>query len=171
VKIIQVSTSVVFTMLAVLLCANCKCTAQTRALSSSSTIEILPESGSLDLNSSGSMAMPREASTAVRMLVTSAKAFPSRPIDVFAYLTTDTGMKATGRARPLAMGNLRIRNDRGVWTTPAPLAELGGRPGVRIATAYGASATIMLRVQLNIPASQAPGSYRGVLVLQAQERQ
>jgi hypothetical protein len=153
-----------------LLCMSLKCAAVTPATALSFAIQILPQAGSLDLSSPDKTAPLREASTPVRITATGARGGASRPIEVYAYLFSEEAMKRAGKASALATATLRIRNDHGEWSELKPLAELDGHPGVRIAVLNSASATILLQVQLQVPASQAPGSYEGVVTLEAQEK-
>lgn len=70
----------------------------------------------------------------------------------------------------VAAANLRIRNDHGAWAELEPLPNLDGRRGVRIAVFNGASLSIPLQVQLQVPAGQALGRYQGVLTIPAREQ-
>jgi hypothetical protein len=92
------------------------------------------------------------------------------PIEVYACVTTEEAMRLAGKSPTLALANLHIRNDREEWTALEPMAKLGGRLGVRIAVLYSASARFLLQVQLRVPASQEPGTYQGVLTLEAMEQ-
>lgn len=134
-------------------------------------IQISPESSFLDLNGADRTAAQREASTPVRITVTSGTNGSLRPvIKVYACFTTEEAMRLAGKSGKIAMANLRIRNDQGQWTEPEPIAELDGRRGVRIAILRGTSARILLQVQLRMPSGQAQGSYQGVLTLAVLEQ-
>jgi hypothetical protein len=146
------------------------CSAATPPVPLSTVIQILSESSSLDLNSADHTAALRQTSTPVRMTVTGATVGSMHPIEVYACLTTEEAMRLAGKSSTLASANLRIWNDRAEWTTLKPMAKLGGRLGVRIAVLYSASARILLQVQLRVPASQEPGTYQGVLTLEAMEQ-
>jgi hypothetical protein len=82
----------------------------------------------------------------------------------------DQALSLTGKSSTVAAENLRVRSGEGEWRPLEPLAELGGRRGVRVATVNNASAQFLLQVQLQVPASQTPGTYQGSLILLAQER-
>jgi hypothetical protein len=91
-------------------------------------------------------------------------------VEVYACVDNDQALSLTGKSSTVAAENLRIRSGQGEWMALEPLAELGGRRGVRIATVNGASAEILLQVQLQVLASQPAGTYQGSLILLAQER-
>jgi hypothetical protein len=159
----------IFFVIVSLLCMSYMCSAATSSAPLSIVIQMFPESGSLDLTSADHAAALRQTSTPVRIMVTGATVTSMHPIEVYACLTTEEAMRLVGKSSTLANANLRIRDDRNEWTTLKPMAKLGGRLGVRIAVLYSASARILLQVQLRVPASQAPGTYQGVLMLEALE--
>ena len=162
-----------FIVLAVMvlpLCMSSMCSAATPSVPLSIAIQIISESSSLDLNSADHNATLRQTSTPVRMMVTGATVTSMHPIEVYACLTTQEAMRLAGKSSTLTSANLRIWDDREEWATLKPMAKLGGRLGVRIAIFYSASARILLQVQLRVPAAQEPGTYQGVLTLEALEQ-
>lgn len=159
-----------FVVFVALLCASRICTAATPAAPLSVAFQIIPDANSLVLNAPDQTGTLRQASTPVRLSVTGASLSPLRPIAVYACLDSEEAMRSSGKAPALATTNLRIRDAQGQWTEPEPLPELEGRRGVRIAVVNGASASILLQVQLQVPSGQRPGNYQGPLMLLAQER-
>ncbi len=135
---------------------------------SSIVIQISPGSGSLDLSSTDHTSALRQASTPVRVTVTVVTPGMPHRVAVYACVNTDEAMRLSGKALTLTTANLRIRNAQGEWAMLEPLAELGGRRGVRIAVVNGTSAEILLQVQLQVLTSQPPGIYQGSLMLLAQ---
>jgi hypothetical protein len=135
----------------------------------SSIIEITPDSRYLDLDTVDRDASVRQTTTPVRitMMIGSSSV---RPIEVYACIATEEAMRLSGKPSTLAASSLRIRNDRGEWAALEPMAELNGRRGVRVAILNKVSSTILLQVQLQVPTGQAPGTYEGVLMLEAQEQ-
>ena len=109
----------------------------------------------------------REASTPVRVVVTGAAAGYPHRVEVYAYV--EEAITPGGKSPELSPESLRIRDAQGDWTALQPMAELEGRRGVRVAVVNGISARILLQVQLEVPAGQTPGTYRGNLILTAQE--
>jgi len=152
------------------LCFVITSTAATKRSQGSVSIQILPESSYLDLDSADRSATLRETSTPVRISVTDTLGGLAGPLEIFASISTDEAMRLSGNSSTLATASIRIRNDQGVWTALQPLAQLEGRRGVRIAVVNKSSATILLQVQLQVPSGQVPGTYQGVLTLEAQER-
>jgi hypothetical protein len=106
----------------------------------------------------------------VRVTVTGATAGSLHTVSVYVCLTADAAMRKAGGVASLAADTLRIWNDRGEWAPLEPLPALGGRSGVRIAVVNSASATILLRAQLRASIRQAPGDYRGILIIEAQDQ-
>jgi hypothetical protein len=133
-------------------------------------IQISPESSYLDLDSIDRVAALRQTSTPVRVTLTGATASSMRTIEIYASIPTEEAMRLSDKSSTIATGTLRIRNDRGEWSALLPLVELEGRRGVRIAILNQASSTILLQMQLQVPTSQVPGAYQGVLTLEAKER-
>jgi hypothetical protein len=170
VEIMRINKRIVFPIAVSLLCVSYMCSAAASPASSSIVIQMFSESGSLDLTSANHAAALRQTSTPIHITVTGATVASMHPIEVYACLTTEEAMRLAGKSSTLASANLRIWNDRNEWTTLKPMAKLGGRLGVRIAVLYSASARILLQVQLRVPASQAPGTYQGVLTLEALEQ-
>jgi hypothetical protein len=133
-------------------------------------IQISPESSYLDLDSIDRAAALRQTSTPVRIMLTGTTASSMRSIAIYACIPTEEAMRLSDKSSTMATGTLRIRNDRGEWSALQPLLELEGRRGVRIAIVNKASSTILLQVQLQVPTSQVPGAYQGVLTLEAKQR-
>lgn len=170
-----ISRRIVLAIVATLLCMSYTCAAATQPIqvspaSTSTVIQVSPESSFLDLNSTDHTAALRQTSTPVRITVADGTTTFLHPIEVYACVTTEEAMRLAGKSPTLALANLHIRNDREEWTALEPMAKLGGRPGVRIAVLYSASARFLLQVQLRVPASQEPGTYQGVLTLEAMEK-
>ncbi len=145
--------------------------AVTPSTPSSIVIQISPNSSVIDLTSSDHAAALRQASTPVHVTVTGAIPGMRHHIEVYACVDTETVMRLPGKPSTLATTNLHIRNTQGEWAVLEPLAELGGRRGVRIAILNGTSAGFLLQVQLKVLTNQAPGNYQGALTLLAQERE
>jgi hypothetical protein len=135
----------------------------------STVIRVSPDTSYLNLNSGERTVALRQASTPVRIVVTGGTISPLHRIEVYAYVDSEEGMRASGESSALGIANLRIRNVQGDWVALEPLAEIAGRRGVRIAVFNGASASILLQVQLQVPTAQIPGTYQGTLILLAQE--
>jgi hypothetical protein len=145
-------------------------TAATKPATGSVSIQIFPESSYLDLDSADHSATLRQTSTPVRISLPDVPGIMSGPTEIYAFIPTDEAMRLSGNSSTLSTASIRIRNDQGAWTALEPLAQLEGRRGVRIAVLSKSSATILLQVQLQVPAGQVPGTYQGVLTLEAQER-
>ncbi len=171
-EIMRTSRQIALAIAASLLCMGHTCAAGNRNAPLSIVVQVSPESSSLDLNSDDRTATLRQTSTPVRVTVTGSAVSSPRPIQVYVYacLPTEEAMRLSGKPLTMAAANLRIRNDRGEWIELEPLPELEGRRGVRVAVINGASATILLQVQLQVPAGQAAGNYQGVLTLVAQQQ-
>jgi hypothetical protein len=134
------------------------------------TIELVPESSFFNLNVTGGTNNPRQSSISIRVTVTGTTVSSLHPVEIYSCIAGEEAMRLAGKASTLATANMRIRNDHGEWAALEPLAELGGRRGVRIAVVNGTSATVLLQVQMQAPASQRPGTYQGTLMLVAQEQ-
>ncbi len=134
------------------------------------TIQLIPESSFLKFQRTGGTANLNEASVPVHLAMTGATVGPPHTVLVYACVTSVDAMRLAGKASTLTTSSLRILNDRGEWAALEPLPELEGSLGVRIAVVHGASATLLLQVQLQVPTGQKPGAYQGVLTLEAQER-
>lgn len=145
------------------------CFAATGSVSSAS-IQLSSESGFLDLGSVEQSESPRQTSTPVRIILTGTTDSVPHPIEVYACVDSEVAMRQIDKPKTLAIATLRIRNDHGEWMELEPLPELEGRRGVRIAVLNNTSATILLQVQLQVPAGQAPGRYQGTLTLEAKEQ-
>ncbi len=154
-----------------LLCMSCMCAAATRPDTAPVVIQLSLGSSFLDLSSYDRTATLRQTSVPVHIAVTGATIGSAHPIEIYAGVATEEAMRLAGKVQTIAAGSLRIRNDRGEWAELEPLPELEGRRGVRIAVLNGTSATVLLQVQLQVPAGQVPGRYQGALTLEAQERQ
>jgi hypothetical protein len=102
--------------------------------------------------------------------MTGTKVDPLHSVLIYACVTSPDAMRLAGNASTLTTSSLRILNDRGEWAALEPLPELEGSLGVRIAVVHGAPATVLLRVQLQVPAGQKPGTYQGVLTIEAREQ-
>lgn len=159
-----------FAIVASVLCISRVSTAATPRTPTSMIIQISPESSYLDLSSSNRAATLRQTSTPVRVTLTGAIAGYTRPIEIYVCVPTDEAMRLSGSSMILAIASLRIRNDQGEWAAMEPLPELDGCRGVRVAVLSRTSTTILLQLQLEVPARQAPGIYQGVLMLEALER-
>ncbi len=96
---------------------------------------------------------------------------PSPILMVYAYFSGDEGMRAPGKGTTISLGEVRIRNDRGEWVDLAPLAEVNGYRGVRIAVVHGWETTVQLQIQVRMPAGRPPGNYQGVLSLAVTQQQ
>jgi hypothetical protein len=166
----RIGRRIVLAVMVSLFCMSYTCSAATPPVPLSIAVQLISESSSLDLNSADHNATLRQTSTPVRIMVTGATITYMHPIEVYACLTTQEAMRLAGKSSTLASASLRIWNDREEWATLKPVAELGGRLGVRIAVLYSASARILLQVQLRVPATQEPGTYQGVLTLEAMEQ-
>lgn len=169
----SIGRRIVLAIVVVFLCLSRMCAAATRPIqvspaSESTAIQLSPESSFLDLDSTDRSARLRQTSTPVRITVTGAAVTSRYPIELYACVASEVAMRLAGKTSTLATATLRIRNDHGVWAELTPLPELEGRRGVRIAVVNGASATILLQVQLQVPAGQAPGNYQGTITLEAQ---
>lgn len=145
------------------------CLAATGSVSSAS-IQLSSESGFLDLGSVEQSESLRQTSTPVRVTLTGTTDSVPHPVEVYACVASEVAMRLTDKPATLAIATLRIRNDHGEWMELEPLPELEGRRGVRIAVLNSTSATILLQVQLQVPAGQAPGRYQGTLTLVAKEQ-
>jgi hypothetical protein len=161
---------IILAVLVSLLCIGTMCMAATQVAPISMSIQISPESSYLDLDSIDRAAALRQTSTPVRITLTGATPGSMRSIAIYACIPTEEAMGLSNKSSTMAAGTLRIRNDRGEWLALQPLSELEGRRGVRIAILNKASSTILLEVQLQVPTSQAPGAYQGILTLEAKER-
>jgi hypothetical protein len=168
--IMRTGNRVILAVLVSLLCIGGMCTAATQVAPISMGIQISPESSYLDLDSIDRAASLRQTNTPVRITLTGATPSSMRPIAIYACIPTEEAMRLSDRSSTMATSTLRIRNDRGEWATLQPLLELEGRRGVRIAIVNKASSTILLQVQLQVPTSQVPGAYQGVLTLEAKDR-
>lgn len=175
-EIMRTNRQIVFAILLSLLCMSRIGEAATRRDQVSSpgsgpvVIQVFPESTSLDLNSVDGAASLRQTSTQVSIAVTGVTAGSSHSIEVYACVDTDQALRLSGKRSAFTAANLRIRNDQGEWAELEELPNLEGRRGVRIGVLKGASTSISLEVQLQVPAGQAPGRYQGVLTIQALER-
>jgi hypothetical protein len=138
-------------------CAAATQPIQVSPASTSTVIQVSPESSFLDLNSTDHTAALRQTSTPVRITVADGTTTFLHPIEVYACVTTEEAMRLAGKSPTLALANLHIRNDREEWTALEPMAN-------------SASARFLLQVQLRVPASQEPGTYQGVLTLEAMEQ-
>lgn len=166
----RTSNRIILAVLVSVLCIGRMCMAATQVAPVPMSIQISPESSYLDLDYIDRTAAIRQTSTPVRITLTGATASPVRSIEIYACIPTEEAMRLSGESSTMATGNLRIRNDRGEWSALQPLIELEGRRGVRIAILNKASSTILLEVQLQVPTSQVPGAYQGILTLEAKER-
>ncbi len=133
-------------------------------------IELIPESPFVNLSYENSADGIRESRVSVHVVISGATAKFLRPIEIYACLPTEEGLRSAANSSTLSAASLRIRNDHGEWVALEPLPELQGRRGVRIAV-INSSANILLSMQLQVAPRQAAGRYQGVLMLQAQERQ
>jgi hypothetical protein len=137
-------------------------------LSTSNVIQLSAESSFLDFDSIDRSVTLRQSTTPVHLTVTGAVVTSLYPIEIYVSVTSETAMRLAGKLSTLSTSSLRIRNDRGVWAELAPLPELEGRFGVRIAVVTSSSATVLLQVQLKVPPGQAPGNYQGTMTVEAQ---
>jgi hypothetical protein len=169
-KIMHFRSRMMFVAFVALLCASRMCAAATPATPLSIALQIVPDASFIDLNAPDQTGTLRQASTPIRLSITGGTLSPLHPIAVYACLDGEDAMRLAGKTSTLSTATLRIRDAQGQWTEPEPLTELEGRRGVRIAVVDGASAQILLQVQLQVPSGQRPGNYQGSLMLMAQER-
>ncbi len=169
-KILHANTLLALAILVPLLSASGICATVHSTAQPPVSMQLIPGSGVLTLSSTDSTATLRQSSTPVQLIATHGTISAMHPIYVYAYLTTKEAMRRANNGPTMDVSSLRIRNDHGEWAQLVPLPELEGRSGVRIAVVNGASATILLQVQLKIPDGQTAGEYQGILTLEAQEQ-
>ena len=64
----------------------------------------------------------RESSVSVRVVISGAAAKFSRPIEIYACLATEEGLRSSATPSTLPATSLRIRNDRGEWVSSGTFA-------------------------------------------------
>jgi len=153
-----------------LFCASWACAGTPASSAAAVNIELIPESSFVSLSHENPVDGISGSSVSIHVVIRGTAARFSRPIEIYACLATEEGLRSTTNSSTMSAASLRIRNDHGEWVGLEPLPELQGRRGVRIAV-INSSANILLSMQLQVAPRQAAGRYQGVLMLQAQERQ
>jgi hypothetical protein len=156
------------TILAISISLLCACrigaaaTPATTAAPLTVAIQISPDTNSLDLSSANHTILLQQASTPVRVTVMGGTSGLPHRIEIYACVDSDRALSLVGKSSTLAAANLRIRNAQGEWVELEPLAQLGGRRGVRIAVLNSASAEILLQVQLQVRPARRQAPIRGL---------